>query len=121
MIRCIPIEDHSRVTGFGEYHFSRVKLFGGPQASTFLPGIKELSILHVPNSHCICKTKHTGDREEGESSRMWDGPRVRVESTDEILTSGAVVPSLLGLSIAKAKNNFAPSRACTTSSELEGA
>lgn len=70
--RPVPVEDHSCKTGLGEDHFPRVELFGGPQASTFAPGIKQLGSLHVPYSHCAGQTKHTGDSEEGESSRGRD-------------------------------------------------
>lgn len=61
--RLVPVEDHSRETGLGKDHFPSVELFGGPQASTFLPCIEQLSTLHVPHSHPTGQTKHRGSRE----------------------------------------------------------
>lgn len=99
--RPVPVEDHSCKAGLGEDHFPRVELFGGPQASTFAPGIKQLGSLHVPYSHCAGQTKHTGDSEEGESSRGRD--RLRECRT----LTNIRVPSLSPLrpTPAEAKNN----------------
>lgn len=104
----VPVEDHSRETGLGEDHFPSAELFGGPQASTFVASVKQLSTLHVAHSHCAGETRPRGgrrpQRDEGLNTLQ------RVESTPP--------PSILTL--LRPKINVPPSRGWTNSMSGEG-